>query len=63
MTLYRTGTKEHADKFMEKYFEVISNERLLAFISKNAREYYEKNLSLKPSLDKTYSILNLNNWL
>ena len=63
MTLYRTGTKEHADKFMEKYFEVISNDRLLAFISKNAREYYEKNLSLKPSLEKTYELLNLNNWL
>jgi len=63
MTLYRTGTKEHADKFMEKYFEVINNERLLAFISKNAREYYEKNLSLKPSLDKTFELLNLNDWI
>ena len=63
MTLYRTGTKEHADKFMEKYFEVINNDRLLAFISKNAREYYEKNLSLKPSLDKTYELLNLNDWI
>jgi hypothetical protein len=63
MTLYRTGTKEHADKFMEKYFEVINNDRLLAFISKNAREYYEKNLSLKPSLDKTFEILKLKEWL
>ncbi len=48
---------------MEKYFEVINNERLLAFISKNAREYYEKNLSLKPSLDKTFELLNLNDWI
>ncbi len=63
MTLYRTGTKEHADKFMEKYFEVINNEELLNYISRNAREYYEKNLSIRPTLDKTFEILKLKEWI
>jgi len=63
MTLYRTGTKEHADRFMEKYFEIINNDELLNFVSKNAREYYERNLSLKSSLEKTFNILKLSDWV
>lgn len=63
MTLYRTGTKEHADRFMEKYFEIINNDELLNFISNNAKKYYDKNLTLKNSLEKTFDILKLTDWL
>lgn len=62
MKLYRLGSKEHADKFMEKYFEVINNNELLNFISENARKYYENNLTLNNSIKRTYDILNLNTW-
>lgn len=63
MKLYRLGSKEHADILMKKYFEVINNEELLNFISKNAREYYEKNLTFNNILKNTHSLLNLNSWL
>lgn len=63
MVLYRQGTKEHADVFMEKYFEVINNDELLKFISKNAREYYVKNLVYSNILKNTFDILDLNSWI
>lgn len=63
MVLYRHGTKEHAEILMKKYFEVINNDELLDFVSKNAREYYEKNLTFNKILKNTHSMLNLNNWL
>lgn len=63
MKLYRLGTKEHADKFMDKYFEVINNEELLNFISKNAREYYERNFTYDNICKITHRSLNLDAWL
>lgn len=63
MVLYRQGTKEHADVFMEKYFEVIENVTLLEQISNNARNYYLKNLTYDNMLKNTFDLLELKNWL
>lgn len=63
MMLYRQGTKEHADVFMQKYFEVINNDELLNFISENGRNYYLKNFTYDNICKNTFQILNLNSWL
>lgn len=55
----RLGLKEHAEKIMDRFFEVMNNSEFLTFISENARRYYLENLSDKSRLELTLKILEL----
>ena len=59
----RLGGKGHAEKIEQKFKEVINDKEYLAFISKNARKYYEDNLTLENLIKNTYFLLELNKWL
>jgi len=55
----RLGGYEQAKKIESRFKEVIGNKEFLNFISKNARKYYEENLSSTMRVNKTLEILNL----
>jgi hypothetical protein len=55
----RLGEYPQAKKIEERFKEVILDKDFLSFISKNARKYYEDNLSPMSRIDKTLEILNL----
>jgi len=55
----RLGEHIHAKKLEQRFNEVINDKQFLNFISKNARKYYEDNLSPKTRVEKTLSILEL----
>jgi hypothetical protein len=55
----RLGGYDQAKKIEQRFNEVISDKDFLNFISKNARKYYEDNLSSTSRVDKTLEILNL----
>jgi len=55
----RLGIEKHAKLIEDKFKQVINNENMLNFISKNAREYYEKYLSPKNRVDYTLELLGL----
>jgi hypothetical protein len=59
----RLGEKEHAELIEKRFFEVKDDYEFLNFISKNARNYYENNLSPEGSITSTYYQLGLNEWL
>jgi hypothetical protein len=63
MDLYRTGNETHAKMIEKRYHEVLNNDNFLNFISKNAREYYEKNCTMGVNIDNTFRLLQLENWL
>jgi vacuolar-type H+-ATPase catalytic subunit A/Vma1 len=43
----------------DRFREVVDDTGFLSYISKNAREYYERNLSPKSRVNKTLDILGL----
>lgn len=55
----RLGGYDQAKKIKERFKEVILDKDFLSFISKNARKYYEDNLSPHTRVNKTLEILNL----
>ena len=57
----RLGEAAHAKQLENRYKEVIDNDDFLNFISKNARKYYEDNLSPANRVKKTLEILDLDN--
>jgi len=63
LTLYRMGNEHHAKLIESRFFEVVNDEDFLNFISKNGREYYEKNCSLNNMINKTINLLNIKDWL
>lgn len=63
MDLYRLGNESHAKLLEQRYHEVINDNDFLNFISKNAKEYYDKNLTLESKIKKTFDLLNLTDWL
>jgi hypothetical protein len=58
----RLGNKEHAEMIEKRFLEVKDDYEFLSFISKNAKEYYEKHLSMEGGITSTYEQLNLNSW-
>lgn len=63
MVLYRQGNENHAELFMQRYFEVINDSEFLNYISQNARRYYENNLTYESVLKKTHRLMELNSWM
>jgi hypothetical protein len=63
LKMYRMGDENHAKMLEQRYYEVINDVEFLNFISKNARQYYEKNCMLDVSINNTYNLLNLNTWI
>jgi hypothetical protein len=55
----RLGGQEQVNKIEQRFNEVITDKEFLSFISKNARKYYEDNLSPISRITKTLNILNL----
>ena len=55
----RMGEQKHADLIYNRYKETINNVHFLNFISKNAREYYEKYLSKQSRIKHTLNLLEL----
>lgn len=58
----REGDERHAKMIEEKFMEVKDNLELLNFISDNAKDYYNQNLSQKGAIGTTYQILDLSKW-
>jgi hypothetical protein len=63
MTLYRLGDQNHADKLVQRYYDVIDDDEYLNFISKNAKNYYMENFTLHNSIKNTFDLLDLKEWL
>ena len=63
MDFYKYGGEEHAKILESRYYEVLGNDEFLNFISRNAREYYEKNCEMNANIKNTFELLNLKNWL
>ena len=59
MNLDRNGLQHHADMITKKFLEVKDDKEFLNFISRNAREYYEKYLSPESSVEYTLKLLEL----
>jgi hypothetical protein len=57
MKLDRLGEKHHAELIIKRYLEVKDDDEFLNFISKNAKEYYNKYLSPSSSVDFTIKML------
>lgn len=55
----RLALEHHAKLIEERFKEVVDDVEFLSYISKNAREYYERNLSPKNRVNKTLEILGL----
>ena len=55
----RFALEHHAKMIENRFREVIDDTGFLSYISKNAREYYERNLSPKSRVNKTLDILGL----
>ena len=63
MGLQRLGNEHHAKLLEDRYYEIINDDEFLKFVSKNAKQYYEDNLSLEIKIKNTFNLLNLNDWL
>lgn len=63
MDLYRLGNETHSKILEERYYDVIENTEFLDFISKNARDYYNKNFEMNNKILNTFKLLELYNWL
>jgi hypothetical protein len=57
MKLDRLGEKYHAELIIKRYLEIKDDDEFLNFISKNAKEYYNKYLSPLSSVDFTIKML------
>ena len=57
MKLDRLGEKHHSELITKRYLEVKDDDEFLNFISKNAKEYYNKYLSPSSSVDFTIKML------
>lgn len=57
-----TLTEKHARAVEKRFIEVKDDLNFLNFISKNAREYYEKYIDLKNSIEHTYKLINIESW-
>ena len=57
----RLGLEIHAKQIEYRFNEVLNDDEFLSFISKNARKYYEDNLSPTIRVKKTLEILDLDN--
>jgi hypothetical protein len=55
----RLGLPHHAKLIEERYLEVTKNKNLINFISKNAKDYYEKYLSRYSRIKYTLELLQL----
>jgi hypothetical protein len=55
----KLGGYNQAKKIEQRFKEVVSDKDFLSFISKNARKYYEDNLSPSSRVNKTLEILKL----
>jgi|694.fasta_scaffold123169_2 hypothetical protein len=55
----RLGEEKHAKLIEQRYYEVINDNNLLKYISKNAKEYYDKYLSPKNRIKHTLNLLEL----
>lgn len=55
----RLANNKHVNMIEERFKEVVDDVEFLSYISKNAREYYERNLSPKNRVNKTLEILGL----
>jgi hypothetical protein len=55
----RLGGYNQAKKIEQRFKEVVSDKDFLSFISKNAKKYYEDNLSPHSRVNKTLEILKL----
>lgn len=55
----RLGEEKHGKLIEDRFNEVIKDKEYLRFVSKNAREYYEKYLSRKSRVHHTLNLLNL----
>jgi hypothetical protein len=58
----RVGNNNHVKKIESKFREVIKNKEFLNFISKNAMNYYEENLTLNGLIKNTYNLLEIKDW-
>jgi hypothetical protein len=58
----RLGEKKHAKLIEDRFKSVVNNMDFLNFVSRNARNYYEENLSPDVRIKKTFNILNLSNY-
>lgn len=58
----RMGNEVHAKMIENRFLETKDDIDFLKFISKNARDYYNNNLSPISSVENTYYLLGLNNW-
>jgi len=55
----RLGEPHHAKLIEKRFLEVVNDDNFLNFISKNARDYYEKYLSKKSRVKHTINLLGL----
>jgi hypothetical protein len=55
----RLAEPHHVKMIEERFKEVVDDYEFLSYISKNAREYYERNLSPQSRVNKTLEILGL----
>lgn len=62
MISYKRVTNDHVTLMENRFNEVINDISFLKFVSKNAREYYEKNCEINSLIKKTYNLLNLSDW-
>jgi hypothetical protein len=62
LILDRMGDRHHANKIEQRFLEIKDNIDFLNFISKNAKNYYDNNLSPLKSVENTYYLLELHSW-
>lgn len=58
----RLGEYKHVKKIESKFREVIKDKEFLNFISKNAINYYEENLTLDGLINNTFNLLEIKDW-
>ena len=59
----KNGDEGVADLYIKKYLEVKNDKDLLEFISKNQKEWFDRNIK-SPNIEKlTFELLELNKWL
>jgi len=55
-------TPDHAPLIENRFLEVKDDKNFLDFISKNAREYYEKYIKLDSCIQHTYNLMEIEQW-
>lgn len=58
----RLGGRKEAKKIEERFNEIKNDMDFLNFITKNAREYYENNLTIDNQIKNTYILTGLKDW-